>query len=57
MIILKTLCSLSFLLLGLGAISVPLRDKRIGWYPKWLWILELIVGIVMSLLGFTVWYV
>lgn len=57
MIILKTLCSSLFLFLGLGAISAALRDRKISWYPKWLWILELIVGIVMSLFGFTVWFV
>jgi hydrogenase/urease accessory protein HupE len=57
MIILKSLCSLLFLLLGLGVISAALRGRRISWYPKWLWILELIVGIVMSLLGFRVWFV
>jgi hypothetical protein len=56
MIILKIICNLSFLVLGLGAISVALRDKRISWYPKWLWILELIAGSVMSLYGFTIWF-
>lgn len=57
MIILKILCNLSFLFLGLGTMSVALRDRKISWYPKWLWILELIVGIVASLHGFTVWFV
>ena len=57
MIILKILCNLSFLFLGLGTISVALRDKRMGWYSRWFWIFELIVGIVASLHGFTVWFV
>ena len=59
MIILKILCNLLFLFIGLGTISVALRDRKIkiSWYPKWLWILELIVGIIASLHGFTVWFV
>lgn len=57
MIILKSLANLLILFIGLATISSALRDKRLGFYLKWIWIGELLFGIATSLWGFTVWFI
>jgi hypothetical protein len=57
MILLELLANLLSLLIGLALISGALRDKRLGFYPKWIWIGEIIGGIIISLYGFAVWFI
>lgn len=57
MIILKMFANLIIFLIGLEFIVSALRDKKSNYYPKWLWICQLIVGSIGSLYSFSVWFI
>lgn len=57
MILLKILANLIILIIGLEVIFGALEDKKSKHYPKWLWIIQFITGIIGSLCSFSVWFV
>ncbi len=55
MVLLKVFSNLIILILGLIFIVEAIKDKRLNIYPKSIWVLELILGIVISFCSFSFW--
>ncbi len=57
MILLKAFLNLLVIFLGVCYIGSGKNDLEKTWYPKWLGITEIVVGIATCIFSFTVWFV
>ena len=57
MIILKLLTNILFIAWGLVCISTGTGDLKRDWYPKWIGMAEITVGIIECAISFIIWFV
>ena len=57
MILLKIFLNLLVLLTGLCDIVTGKNDLEKTWYPKWIGIVEIVVGIATCIFSFSVWFI
>lgn len=57
MILLKIFLNLLVLLLGVYYIGSGKNDLEKAWYPKWLDITEIVVGIATCIFSFSFWFI
>lgn len=55
-LIIKIVCNLCLLFIGILFLISSYGDKKSDYYPKWFWISELALGIGNIIYSVTVWF-
>ena len=57
MILLKLLVNIAVIVWGLSHILGGKREIQRRWYPKWIGIGDIVVGVILIIWSFSIWFI